>query len=192
MLTAIDWRTGKDRDPTRPERASSPSSPATPSCFARCGVGALQSHTGGNDDLAISGTGDALSALGLTGNTGTGTILLRGPYRGGWQPLRQDLDLYLLQRRYAGTTSSLVTRFNGTVKTLDELNAALLANNLNATLDSAGKLTISTTNDYASSTLGSVGGRRRDRRHADRRRSRSRPRRLRWSTRRRRPFAATW
>jgi len=45
---------------------------------------------------------------------------------------------------------------NGTVKTLDQLNAALLANNLSATIDSAGKLTITTTNDYASSTLGSV------------------------------------
>ena len=44
----------------------------------------------------------------------------------------------------------------GTVKTLDQLNAALQANNLTATLDSTGKLTISATNDYASSTLGSV------------------------------------
>ena len=44
----------------------------------------------------------------------------------------------------------------GTVKTLDQLNAALLANNLTATLDSTGKLTISATNDYASSTLGSA------------------------------------
>ena len=33
---------------------------------------------------------------------------------------------------------------------------SLLANNLTATLDSTGKLTISTTNDYASSTLGSA------------------------------------
>ena len=45
---------------------------------------------------------------------------------------------------------------SGTVKTLDQLNAALLANNLTATVDSTGKLTITTTNDYASSTLGSV------------------------------------
>ena len=45
---------------------------------------------------------------------------------------------------------------NGTVKTLDQLNTSLLANNLNATLDSTGKLTISTTNDFASSTLGSA------------------------------------
>ena len=44
----------------------------------------------------------------------------------------------------------------GTVKTLDQLNASLQANNLTATLDSTGKLTISTTNDFASSTLGSL------------------------------------
>jgi flagellin-like hook-associated protein FlgL len=44
----------------------------------------------------------------------------------------------------------------GSVKTLDQLNAALLTNNLTATLDSTGKLTISSTNDYASSTLGSA------------------------------------
>jgi flagellin len=45
---------------------------------------------------------------------------------------------------------------NGTVKTLDQLNSALQANNLTATLDAKGNLTISTSNDYASSTLGSA------------------------------------
>ncbi|MCK1598379.1 flagellin, partial [Bradyrhizobium sp. 159] len=45
---------------------------------------------------------------------------------------------------------------NGTVKTLDQLNTALQANNLSATIDANGLLTISTTNDYASSTLGST------------------------------------
>jgi flagellin len=45
---------------------------------------------------------------------------------------------------------------NGTVKTLDQLNTALQANNLTATLDAKGNLTISTSNDYASSTLGSA------------------------------------
>ena len=81
---------------------------------------------------------------------------------------------------------------NGTVKTLDQLNASLLANNLTATVDSTGKLTISTTNDYASSTLGSataggaIGGTLTTRDHLHDRD------RLRWSTLRRRPFAATW
>src|SRR6267378_1833930 len=44
----------------------------------------------------------------------------------------------------------------GTVKTLDQLNAALQANNLQATVDATGKLLITVNNDFASSTLGSV------------------------------------
>ena len=44
---------------------------------------------------------------------------------------------------------------NGTVKTLDQLNSKLQANNLTATIDANGLLTVSTTNDYASATIGS-------------------------------------
>ena len=40
--------------------------------------GALQISTGTNADLSIIGTGNALSALGLTGNTGTGTNFTAG------------------------------------------------------------------------------------------------------------------
>ena len=47
---------------------------------------------------------------------------------------------------------------NGTVKSLNDLNAALASNNLQASLSSTGALTISTTNDAASSTLGALGG----------------------------------
>jgi len=74
-------------------------------------------------------------------------------HRGSRQPLRT-----LTFTSFNGTAVNVNfgDGSNGTVKTLHQLNAALLANNLNATLDSAGKLTISTTNDYASSTLGSV------------------------------------
>ena len=46
----------------------------------------------------------------------------------------------------------------GTIETLDQLNAALQANNLSATLDTSGKLTISASNDYASSTMGGSAG----------------------------------
>lgn len=45
---------------------------------------------------------------------------------------------------------------NGTVKTLDQLNNQLQANHLTATIDANGVLTITTVNEYASSTLGSV------------------------------------
>jgi flagellin len=46
----------------------------------------------------------------------------------------------------------------GTVKSLNDLNNALAANNLQASLDSTGRITITTTNDAASSTIGAIGG----------------------------------
>jgi hypothetical protein len=74
-------------------------------------------------------------------------------HRGSRQPLRT-----LIFTSFNGTAVNVTfgDGSNGTVKTLDQLNAAVLANNLPATLDSAGKLTISATNDDASSTLGSA------------------------------------
>ena len=112
-------------------------------------------HTGTTADLAISGTGNALSALGLTGNTGTGTSFTAGRTAAAGSLSGKTLTF----TSFNGGTPVNVTfgdGTNGTVKTLDQLNAALLANNLAATVDSTGKLTITTTNDYASSTLGSV------------------------------------
>jgi hypothetical protein len=74
-------------------------------------------------------------------------------HRGSRQPLRT-----LTFTSFNGTAVNVTfgDGSNGTVKTLDQLNASLQANNLTATVDSTGKLTISTTNDYASSTLGSA------------------------------------
>ncbi|MGY2905149.1 DUF1522 domain-containing protein [Bradyrhizobium sp. URHC0002] len=118
-------------------------------------AGALQLSTGTTADLAISGTGNALSALGLTGNTGTGTSFNAGRSAAPGSLSGKTLTF----TSFNGGTPVNVTfgdGSNGTVKTLDQLNNALLANNLAATVDSTGKLTITTTNDYASSTLGSV------------------------------------
>ena len=117
--------------------------------------GALQISTGTNADLSIIGTGNALSALGLTGNTGTGTNFTAGRTAAAGSLSGKTLTF----TSFNGGAAVNVTfgdGSNGTVKTLDQLNAALLANNLNATVDSTGKLTISTTNDFASSTLGSA------------------------------------
>ena len=117
--------------------------------------GQLQISTGTASDLTISGTGNALSALGLGGNQGTATnfTATRTPLAGG------VAGKTLTFTSFNGGTAVNVTfgdGTNGTVKTLDQLNSALLANNLNATLDSTGKLTITTTNEYASTTLGSA------------------------------------
>ena len=46
----------------------------------------------------------------------------------------------------------------GQVSTLDQLNSALAANNLQASIDTAGKISLTTTNDAASSTIGAIGG----------------------------------
>ena len=117
---------------------------------ARC-----RSATGTTADLSIIGTGNALSALGLTGNTGTGTNFTAGRSAAAGSLSGKTLTF----TSFNGGSAVNVTfgdGSSGTVKTLDQLNASLLANNLNATLDSAGKLTISTINDFASSTLGSA------------------------------------
>ena len=116
--------------------------------------GTLKLSTGTSQDLAITGTGNALSALGLGGNTGTDNAFTaaRSSAAGGINGKTLTFSSF-----NSGTAVNVTfgDGTSGTVKTLDQLNAALQANNQVATLDSAGKLTISAANDYASSTLGS-------------------------------------
>jgi flagellin-like hook-associated protein FlgL len=117
--------------------------------------GTLKISTGTAADLAITATGNALSALGFNGVTGNGTSFNASRTAGTGGINGKTLNF----TAFNGGTAVGVTFGDGTggsVKTLDQLNAALLANNQTATLDSTGKLTISATNDYASSTLGSV------------------------------------
>jgi hypothetical protein len=118
-------------------------------------TGTLKLSTGTAADLKISGTGNGLSALGLNGPTGTSSTFTaaRGAGAGGVN------GKTLTFSAFNGGTAVNVTLgdgTNGTVKSLTDLNSALSANRLNASLDSTGKLTISASNDYASSTLGSA------------------------------------
>ena len=117
--------------------------------------GVVNLSTGTAADLAITGTGNALSVLGLTGATGTDTNFSAARNAGAGGINGKTLTF----TSFNGGTAVDVTFGDGagsTVKTLDQLNAKLLANNQTATIDSTGKLTISATNDYASSTLGTV------------------------------------
>ena len=117
--------------------------------------GTLKISTGTATDLSITGTGNALSALGLTGATGTDTSFAASRTAGAGGINGKTLSF----TSFNGGTAVDVTfgdGTGGTVKTLDQLNAKLLVNNQTATIDSVGKLTISATNDYASSTLGTV------------------------------------
>ena len=117
--------------------------------------GQLQISTGTNNDLSISGTGNALSALGLGGNQGTATTFNASRTASAGTISGKTLTF----TSFNGGTPVSVTfgdGTGGTVKTLDQLNAALQANNMQATVDATGKLLITINNDYASSTLGSL------------------------------------
>ena len=116
--------------------------------------GQLSISTGINADLSITGTGNALSALGLSGNTGTATAFSAARTSGVGGVSGKTLTF----SSFNGGTPVNVTfgdGTNGTVKTLDQLNVQLQANHLTATIDANGVLTVTTVNEYASSTLGS-------------------------------------
>ncbi|RYX87874.1 MAG: DUF1522 domain-containing protein [Bradyrhizobiaceae bacterium] len=118
-------------------------------------AGALQISTGNTSDLTISGTGNALSALGLAGNTNTNTTFSATRNAG----LGGVSGTTLTFTAFKGGTPVNVTfgdGTNGTVKTLAQLNQALQANNLTATIDANSKLVITTNNDFASATMGSA------------------------------------
>ncbi|MDF0518485.1 DUF1522 domain-containing protein [Bradyrhizobium yuanmingense] len=117
--------------------------------------GQLALSTGINADLSITGTGNALSAFGLSGNTGTATAFTAARTSGVGGISGKTLTF----TSFNGGTPVNVTfgdGTNGTVKTLDQLNAQLQANHLTATIDANGVLTVTTVNEYASSTLGST------------------------------------
>ncbi|WP_440641495.1 DUF1522 domain-containing protein [Bradyrhizobium sp. PUT101] len=117
--------------------------------------GQLALSTGVNADLSITGTGNALGAFGLSGNTGTATAFTAARTSGVGGISGKTLTF----TSFNGGTPVNVTfgdGTNGTVKTLDQLNAQLQANHLTATIDANGVLTVTTVNEYASSTLGST------------------------------------
>src|SRR5882757_2000637 len=130
LLTAVDGITGA----------------ATASSIAG---GKLQLSTGTASDLVISGTGTSLSAFGLT--AGTTTRVAANP-----------LDGLTLTIGATGNGTATNITFGdgtgGTVKSLNDLNGKLASNNLQATIDSTGAITITTTNEAASSTIGTIGG----------------------------------
>jgi flagellin-like hook-associated protein FlgL len=109
--------------------------------------GKLTISSGTASDLVISGTATSLTSLGLT----AGTTALVGVLSG----------LTLTIGATGGGTPTSLTFGNGTagtVKSLNDLNAALAANNLQASVSAGGVVNISTTNDAASATIGAIGG----------------------------------
>src|SRR6202166_1082830 len=109
-------------------------------------------HTGTTADLSIaSSNAAALTALGLSGGVTQARTAATTSLSG----------LTLTIGATGGGTQTTLTFGTGAgqVSTLNGLNSALAANNLQATIDvSTGKINIVTSNDAASSTIGTLSG----------------------------------
>jgi flagellin len=112
------------------------------------------------------------SATGVTSSISAGAITLTPPAAGlslsgtalaklGLSSVGDGLSGQTLSIAATGGGTATSITFglgSGQVSTLNGLNAALAANNLQASIDSTGKLSISTTNDAASATIGAITG----------------------------------
>jgi flagellin len=117
---------------------------ATPSTLSAT---KLVLSTGTTQPLAIGGSAGTLTALGLTAGT---TPLSPPPLQG------QTLTIGATGN---GTATSIVFGTGpGQVSTLNALNTALAANNLQATISTTGQINIVTSNNAASETIGTIGG----------------------------------
>jgi flagellin len=128
LLAAIDTITGA----------------TTPSTLAG---GALSLSTGTTTALTIGGAAGTLTALGLTAGTTPFT-----------PPALSGKTLTITSTGGGTATNITFGTGSGQISTLNGLNAALAANNLQASIDTNGKINIVTTNDAASATIGTIGG----------------------------------
>jgi flagellin len=154
-LNAIDLASGVQTASNAAGVATfSPATGVTPSSVNANGT--LKLSTGTAADLSISGgIGNALAALGLTGPTGNSSSFT-GARAAGAGGINGKTLTFSSFNGGAAVNVTFGDGTGGTVKTLDQLNAQLQANNLQATVDATGKLLITVNNDFASSTLGSV------------------------------------
>uniref|UniRef100_Q07RG1 Flagellin n=1 Tax=Rhodopseudomonas palustris (strain BisA53) TaxID=316055 RepID=Q07RG1_RHOP5 len=156
VLKAVDLATGVQKATLGVSGATVAT--ATGAANSSIASGLLKLSTGLASDLSISGTGNALSALGLTGPSGTATTFTaaRGAAAGSLNGKTLTFSSF---NGGSAVNLTLGDGTNGTVKSLAQLNVALAANNMSASVDnSTGKLTIATSNDYASHTLGGSDG----------------------------------
>jgi flagellin len=131
VLSAIDSITG----------ATTPSSVGTGAA-----AGELQVSTGIKSSLTLSesGTGaNALEALGLVPGTTAPT-----------PPALEGESLSIAATGNGTATNIVFGTGTGQISTLNQLNTALAANNLQASVDTSGHINISTTNNAASATIG--------------------------------------
>jgi len=111
------------------------------------GSGQIVLSTGTAQNLVISGTGNALSELGIAATTTNLT-----------PPALSGQTLTIGATGGGIATNITFGTATGEISTLNQLNTALAANNLQATIDTTGRINITTSNDAASYTIGAIGG----------------------------------
>jgi flagellin len=109
------------------------------------GSGQLVINTGTTQALVLGGT--ALADFGLTAGTTPPT-----------PPTLQGESLTITATGGGTPTAITFGTGSGQISTLNQLNTALAANNLQATISTTGQITIVTSNDAASSTIGTIAG----------------------------------
>ena len=98
------------------------------------------------NSISFGGTSGVLNKLGLS----TGTTPPKSSFEG---------KTLTITSTTGGPATNIVFGYGvGQVNTINQLNAALLPNNLQASISSTGAITITTSNDAASSTIGTIGG----------------------------------
>ena len=113
--------------------------------------GRVTLSTGTTSDLSItSSNAAAFNSLGFTGGAVTQARTSANALSG--------LTLTVGATGNGTATNITFGTGSGQVSTLDQLNAALASNNLQASISTAGAISLTTTNDAASSTIGTIGG----------------------------------
>ena len=156
LLTAVDLATGVQTASNAAGVATIAASVPATGTAATVTAGKLVISTGTAADLAISSSNaNLLASLGI-GTGGATTSLARTPSSSSNLAIGTVLDVAAV-----GTGTATAITFGkgvGQIKDLNGLNAALASNNLQATVDAAGTLTIQTNNDNASLQIGALTG----------------------------------
>jgi hypothetical protein len=107
-----------------------------------------------------TGTGSSIATTGITGTATSGsTGIVAGNNTGTAGTNSLNGEVLTIGATGNGTPTNITFGTGiGQVSTLNQLNTALNGNNLQATIDSTGVITVTTSNNAASSTIGTIGG----------------------------------
>jgi flagellin len=111
------------------------------------GTGQIILSTGTTQNLVVAGTGNVLAALGLS--AGTTNVI---------PPAITGQTLQIAATGGGTPTNITFGTGAGQVSTLNQLNTALAVNNLQASINTTGQISITTTNNAASATIGALTG----------------------------------